>query len=108
MGQIRADVKNNHLNRFPQHEELLIPFLNGFFVTRGTQREFFRTQSKTQLFEFFLSPEDETKEKFGFNLELLLIYSPHNEMAARTLQAVEEIYETQPAKGRVETLVYVM
>lgn len=108
MGQIRPDVKTNHLNRYPQQEELLVPFLRDFYVTRGARREFFRTQSRTDLFEFFLSPEDDTKEKFGFNLELLMIYSPHNEMAARTLQAVEEIYETTPAKGRVETLVYVL
>ncbi|EAY29456.1 ATP-binding protein [Microscilla marina] len=108
MGIIRPEVRNKHLKDFPQHEELLTPFLKSFFVTRGAKRQFFRKQSKTELFEFFLSPEENTKEKFGFNLELLLIYSPHNEMAARTIQAVEEVYEGYPAKGRVETLVYIL
>ena len=108
MGHIKAEVKINHLNKYPHQEELLVPFLAEFYVTRGVRRDVFPNQSNTELHEFFLSPESDTKEKFGFNVELLLIYSPHPEMAARTLQAVEKIYEAQPAKGRVETLVYVL
>jgi hypothetical protein len=108
MGQIKTEVKINHLNKYPQQEDLLIPFLTDFYVTRGVRRDIFPNQSNTELYEYFLSPEDATKEKFGFNLELLLVYSPHTSMAARTFQAIEKIYQTQPAKGRVETLVYIL
>jgi hypothetical protein len=102
-GIIRSEVVS-HFVKFPKQEQLIKPFLNGFYVTRGMKRRLFQTD----IFEFFLSPEDLTKEQFGFSMEILLVYSPYNEMQPRTLQAIEQIFEEAPAKGRVETLNYII
>ena len=60
----------------------------------------------TEVFVFFLSPEDHYKESYGFENEILLVYAPYVRMEPRTLQAVEQVLSSSPAKGRVETLSY--
>lgn len=102
MGQVRAEVNDGLLFDHPEHRDFLIPFLNGFFVTWGRRRR----EYNTELFVYFLSPEDHFKESYGFENEVLLVYAPYDRMEPRTFQAVEQILATSPAKGRVETLSY--
>ena len=44
MGGIRAEVREDHLNTFSEEEELLKPFLDGFFVTWGRRRTAYNTE----------------------------------------------------------------
>ena len=48
------------------------------------------------------------KESFGFNQELMLIYSPYPTLEPRTLQASEQFLEDDPARGRVEKLTLIL
>lgn len=102
MGNIRADVLDQHLKVYPTELEFIQPFLDGFDVTWGKRRRGFNTEVSI----YFLSPQDHFKESYGFENEILLIYSPFPRMEPRTLQAVEQIFSASPAKGRVETLNY--
>jgi hypothetical protein len=102
LGQIRTEVSDEILSEYPDHKDFLIPFLTGFFVTWGRRRRDYNTE----VFEYFLSPEDHFKETYGFENEVLLVYAPYSRMEPRTIQAVEQIMSTSPAKGRVETLSY--
>jgi hypothetical protein len=102
-GHIHTDALS-HFQDYPKHREFIEPFLDGFYLTRASKRRLFQTE----IFEFFLSPEDGTKEQFGFSLEVLLVYSPYSAMQPRTFQAIENIFDTAPAKGRVETLNYIL
>lgn len=102
MGKIREYIRNSYLSEYPDDEEFLTPFLDGFFVTWARLRRAYNTELKV----FFLSPEDYMKETYGFENEILLIYAPYPYMEPRTLQAIEQIYSESPAKGRVETLNY--
>ncbi|BDD85971.1 hypothetical protein DPPLL_03360 [Desulfofustis limnaeus] len=81
---------------------MLSPFLSGFFITWARLRKEYNTELKI----FFLSPEQNIKESYGFENEVMLVYAPFKSMEPRTLQAVEQIYSQSPAKGRVETLNY--
>ena len=102
MGAIRTEVKEGILTEYPEQQNFLIPFLNGFYVTWGRKRK----EYNTEVFEYFLSPEDHFKESYGLENEILLVYAPYDRMEPRTIQAVEQIMSTSPAKGRVETLIY--
>lgn len=102
MGVIRAEVTDQHLKSHPKEKEILLPFLDGFDVTWGKRTRAFNTEVSI----FFLSPKEHYKESYGFENEILLIYSPFPHMEPRTLQAVEQIFAAAPAKGRVETLNY--
>lgn len=102
MGEIRLDVRETYLEKYPEDEALLRPFLNGFFVTWATVTRAYNTEIKV----FFLSPEEHMKITYGFENELLLVYAPYSRMEPRTIQAIEAIYAASPAKGRVETLNY--
>lgn len=102
MGTIRTEVSDGILLEYPEHRDFLIPFLNGFFVTWGRKRR----EYNTDIFVYFLSPEEHFKESYGFENEVLLVYAPYSRMEPRTIQAVEQIMAMSPAKGRVETLSY--
>lgn len=102
MGEIRTEVWENHLRNHPDEENFLKPFLNGFYVTWGAQRKAFNTILSTYL----LNPEDYIKEIYGFNHEILLVYSPYERFEKRTIQASESFFNDVPVKGRAETLNY--
>ncbi|THF77106.1 ATP-binding protein [Cohnella fermenti] len=102
MGEIRREVWEKHLSSFPKEESLLKPFLSGFYVTSGYRRKAYNSE----LSVYILNPEEFMKEAFGFNHEVLLVYTEYESMEPRTLQAAEQFLTDSPAKGRVETLNY--
>ncbi|UUW71561.1 ATP-binding protein [Pseudomonas oryzihabitans] len=102
MGSIKIEVEEQHLSTHPKEREILLPFLDGFDVTWGKKTRAYNATVSM----YFLSPDKHYKESYGFENEILLIYSPFSHMEPRTLQAVEQIFSTSPAKGRVETLNY--
>ncbi|MEQ6969599.1 ATP-binding protein [Pectobacterium polaris] len=102
MGTIRTEVSESILAEYPEHRNFLTPFLNGFYVTWGRKRK----EYNTELYIYFLSPEEHFKESYGLDNEILLVYAPYTRMEPRTIQAIEQIMSTSPAKGRVETLSY--
>jgi len=55
---IKSEVRDLHLNSFPQEEALLKPFLAGFDVTWGRRR---RAQN-TELSVFFLARQSRNQE----------------------------------------------
>ncbi|MFS6938930.1 hypothetical protein [Neisseria animaloris] len=99
---IRIDVENDHLKNFPEERNLLNPFLDGFEITWGKRVP----SHNTFISVYFLLPRDHYKESYGFDNEIMLVYSPYKNMEPRTLQAVEQVFTQSPAKGRVETLNY--
>ncbi|WP_448169051.1 hypothetical protein [Burkholderia ambifaria] len=104
MGIIKKDVEENHLAKRPQERELLIPFLDGFDVVWGNRVR----AHNTEISVYFLLPLQHYKESYGFENEILLAYSPYGKMEPRCLQAIEQVFSASPAKGRVETLNYIL
>ncbi len=102
MGAIRREVYEQHLAQYPNEEELLKPFLDGFYVTWARRRRAYNTE----LSVYFLNPEDFIQETYGFSQEILLVYSPFAKMESRTIQAAESFLTDEPGKGRVEKLNY--
>lgn len=102
MGSIMYEVQKFHLTSYPDEHKLLIPFLNGFSVTWGKrQREY-----NSDFSVYFLNPEPSIKEAYGFNQELMLVYSLYRRMEVRTIKAAEKFINDNQARGRVEQLTY--
>ncbi|SOE49641.1 AAA family ATPase [Orrella dioscoreae] len=104
MSHIHDDVRDFHLKSHPAEEKLLSPFLSGFDVTWGRRR----AGHNTELSVFFLRPERFMSEMFGFSQELMLVYSPYQQLEPRALQAAEQFLEDDPARGRVEKLTLIL
>lgn len=102
MGTIRVEVREQHLSNYPDEEELLKPFLEGFYVTWGRRRIAYNTEVSV----YFLSPEPFITEAYGFSQELLLVYAPYSSVQPRTIQAAESFLTDEPGRGRVEKLNY--
>jgi hypothetical protein len=100
MGQIRHHVYEQHLNSFQDEENLLKAFLPCFYITFGRRWKAY----STELSVYFLSAEPFMQEAFGFDQELMLIYSHYPEVEPRSVQAMESFFFNEPAKGRVEKL----
>jgi len=45
------------------------------------------------------------EETFGFEREILVVYSSYNTLEPRSMQAIEHFLSDDPAKGRVDTMV---
>ena len=103
MGNIRQNASPHFIN-YPNEKELIYPFLNLFFVTWAKRIKCFNTE----LSFFILGPEDDTKRYFGFLHEILLVYAPFEELQDRTMKAVEQMFLSEPAKGRVETFSWII
>lgn len=104
MGFIHQDVRDHHLTSYPNEEDFLRRFFDGFEVTWGRRR----TARNTALSVYFLKPESFIQETFGFSQEVLLIYSSYPTIEARTIQAAEQFITDDPGKGRVEKLAFII
>ena len=102
MGMIHQDVRDTHLKYYSGEERILAPFLPHFSVNWGRRRRAYNTE----LSVYFLKPDPHTKEAFGLQSEVLLVYAPYAKMEARTLQASESFIFDEPGAGRVDQLVY--
>lgn len=101
MGIIQTEVRQLHLTLYPLEEAFLRPFLPHFSVTWARRRIAYNAE----LSVYFLKPDNATREAFGFQREVLLVYSPYATIEARALQAAESFLFDEPGAGRVDQLV---
>ena len=101
MGRIVPEVKNKHLAEFPDEELHLKPFIQNFDVTWASRRRAFGSD----LSVYFLKPEPHMERAFGFESEILAVYSTYDELQPRTIQAIEQFISDEPARGRVDTMI---
>lgn len=104
MGNIKQEVRDQHLVSFPEEEEILKAFLNGFSVTWAKRESY----HNIKLSVYFLQPDPEVGPAFGLENELMLVYSSYMTLHAATMQAAEEFMKEWPANGRVENMAYLL
>jgi hypothetical protein len=101
MGRILPEVESDHLAAFPGEREIIRGFLSSFDVTWARRRRAFGSD----LSVYFLKPEPHMDRAFGFESEILTVYSSYSCLEPRTMQAIEQFIAEEPARGRVNTLV---
>jgi len=101
MGRIVPEVIAGHLEDYPNEEMHLRPFLQGFDITWAKRRRAFGSD----LSVYFLKPEPHMERAFGFESEILTVYSAYDELEPRTIQAIEQFLFDEPARGRVDTMI---
>ena len=84
-----------------EEETLLRPFLQNFDITWAQKRRAFGSN----LSVYFLKPEQHMERAFGFETEILAVYSPYNPLEPRTIQAIDQFISENPARGRVDRMV---
>jgi hypothetical protein len=100
-GAVHDNVKP-FLARKRRETDLLQPFLAaGFDVSWANTR----TYERTTITVFLLKASSELAESYGFEYEVVLAYANYDTVEPRTLRAIEHVFSTDPAKGRVEPLV---
>jgi hypothetical protein len=102
MGQIKQEVRDQHLLLHRDEEPLLKPFLTGFDVTWGRKRKAYNTE----LSMYFLKPENFISQMFGFEHEITLLISDFPTLEARTMQASDALLGDDPARGRVDQSIF--
>ena len=96
------EVRIYHLNDYPSEEKLLTAFLHDFNVTWGKRRRLFGSD----LSLYFLRPSNRVRDQFGFDSEILLVLSTYPTLEPRLFQAVEQVMNDSPARGRVNQRVF--
>src|SRR5215813_1638595 len=104
MARIRDHVRRGHLAAHPGEEAFLAPFVPLFDVTRGDVVDDFNTTASVYL----LQPDPDTKQTFGFEREIVLAYSPFPRFEPRLAQLVDRFMNRLPARGRVESLCFIV
>lgn len=101
MGQIKFDVM--HSGVLSNDDKCIAKyFTNGFNVNYGDVIN----EANTKITIFILQPEDYVKEGFGLEKEVVLAISYYDKMEARTIQAIESVFDKYPFKNRVDNLCY--
>ena len=100
MGVISDSVNNEYLMGYPNERKFLNPFLADFDITWANKRRLFGSE----LSIYFFRPERHLCDSFGFEREILVVYSNYDTLEARTAQAIERIISEEPARGRVDTM----
>ncbi len=104
MGTIDPELVKYLRKENPKTIDILSCFLDNFDVGFGAKRNLYNTD----LFAFLMRPSETFAEIFGLSYEVLLIYSNYSEMQARTMQSISAIFNSDPAKGRAETLICII
>ncbi len=96
------DSARPFLSSHRREADLLRPFLEaGFDVSWANTR----TYERTTITVFLLRASPDLAESYGFEYELVLAYSRFDAVEPRTIRAIEHVFTTDPAKGRVEPLL---
>ena len=101
MGRIVPEVEAGHLAAFPDEVLHLRPFVQNFDVTWAARRR----AVDSNLSVYFLKPERHMEREFGFESEILAVYSKYAELQPRSMQAIEQFLSDAPARGRVDTMI---
>lgn len=102
MGKVVDDVVCGHLREFPFEIPLIEKFSQNFTITWGRRREI----AGTKISAYFLRPDDDMIDAFGFEREVLLIVSSFTKLQPRVMQAAEVVLSELPARGRVDQGVF--
>lgn len=100
---MRAEVQA-YVRARPKCERLVRALETALEVTFATDRKFHNADFHV----FFLKPSRGIAEAFGLNYEVLAVYSPFPIAQPRLAQAVEQVINDSPAKGRVDRVVVVV
>ena len=101
MGGVHPEVMKGHLSAYPKEESHLRPFLQNFDLTWARRQMAYGSN----LSVYFLKPEPHMERAFGFESEILAVYSSYETIQPRTIQAIERFISEQPARGRVDTMI---
>lgn len=100
MGIIAKDVEDFFFEKYKKVKDLLKPFLFCFDVTYAEYKKI----NNTFLYVFLLKPENFIQEGYGMDKEVMLFYSPYDELQPRALQAANSLFSIVSFKTRVDTL----
>ena len=103
-GQIKHDVKTQHLRIYTGEEDVLKAVTQHFDVNYGRRIQ----AAGTALSAYLIEPDKFMLHSFGFSDELLLVLSDFGDLQPRTMQAIEQIYSEQPFKARANPLAYLI
>ena len=101
MGSVVPEVMTGHLADYPDEESILRPFVQNFDVTWARRWRAFGSD----LSLYFFKPEKHMERAFGFESEILAVYSQYDALQPRTFQAIEHFLSGEPARGRVDTMI---
>jgi hypothetical protein len=104
MGRVVDEVQSGHLAKHPHERRFLTPFLGFFDITWAARHVSYGSTVSV----YFLKPEIHTTQTFGFEREVLLVYSPYTHFEPRLVQLVDRFLTSAPAKLRVESLCFML
>lgn len=104
MGQIKPDIRQNHLTAYPAEESILSPFLHDFDVTWANRRLSHNTECSC----YFLKPNAEMEQMFGLEHEVILVISNFSTLEPRAMLTADSLFGEYPAVGRVEQSFFIL
>jgi hypothetical protein len=101
MDVIKDSVIREHISRFPDERVILDKFVPDFDITWGSDYRLFNAP----LLIYYLRAKQHIQQTFGFEQEVVLAISSYTSLQARAIQAIDQICQELPARGRVDQTV---
>lgn len=98
---IKETVLRDHLVRFQDERAIVDKFVPDFDITWASDYRLFNAP----LSVYFLKSKPHIQQTFGFEQEVVLAISNFTSLQARAIQAIDQICQELPARGRVDQTV---
>lgn len=100
-GTIHQAVRRTHLDLHPDVGDIFAAFLHNFSVTWAK-----RVRHRGSDFSvFLLRPLAHMAVSYGFDAEILVLYSPYDTLEPRIVLSLQDFARQDPAKGRIDPMV---
>lgn len=98
---IKSEALRIHFAARTEEQSLARLLEEAFDVSHGAQHGGGRSL-------WILDPKPQVRERFGLQLEILALYSPHKSTDARTLTAIDQILRDPDYKHRIDNVLFLL
>lgn len=97
---IKKEALESHFNSKAKEKAVASNFDEAFDIVFGTVKD--------AMSLWIAQPSNKTKERFGFQKEVLTVYSPFSKTDARVLRLIDSALKSEEYKNRIEKVIFIL
>ncbi|MDO7884199.1 hypothetical protein [Hymenobacter cheonanensis] len=97
---IKKEALDSHFSGRAKEKSIATNFDEAFDIVFGTVKD--------EMSLWFALPSNRTRERFGFQKEVLVIYCPYSKTDARVLRTIDTVLKTREYANRIEKVIFIL
>ena len=97
---IKKEALDSHFNGRAKEKSIATNFDEAFDIVFGTVKD--------EMSLWFALPSNRTRERFGFQKEVLVVYCPYSKTDARVLKTIDTVLKNCEYANRIEKVIFIL